>query len=77
MGIWRARLDLQRPVSFLRLSVFTDWARSGGIDYHAVGAGVVFMHGITRLDVAQGLRLGEKGPLRAVLRVHLQGDVLY
>ncbi len=76
-GIWRARLDLQRPVSFLRLSVFTDWARTGGHDYHAVGAGLVFMDGITRLDLAHGLRFGQQGPLRAVLRVHLQGDVLY
>lgn len=76
-GIWRARLDLQRPVSYLRLSVFTDWARAGGHDYHAVGAGLVFMDGITRLDLAHGLRFGEQGPLRAVPRVHLQGDVLY
>lgn len=76
-GILRARLDLQRPVSFLRLSVFADWASSGGIDYYAVGTGLVFMDGITRLDVAHGLRAGQEGRLTAALRVHTLGDGLF
>lgn len=75
-GIWRARVDLQRPVSFLRLSVFADWASAEGHDYAAVGAGLVFMDGITRLDLAQGLGR-EGGRLQAALKFHLQGDVLF
>ena len=73
-GIWRARVDLQRAVSFLRLSVFADWASSGGNDYYAVGTGLVFMDGITRLDVAHGLGPGREGRLSAALRVHTLGD---
>ena len=75
-GIWRARVDLQRAVSFLRLSVFADWASSGGTDYYAVGTGLVFMDGITRLDVAHGLGPGREGRLSAALRVHTLGDGL-
>ncbi len=76
-GLWRGRIDLQRPVSFLRLSVFADWASTGGDDLYAAGVGVVFMNGITRLDLAQGLPLGRDGRPRAVLRVHFQGDMLF
>ena len=76
-AIWRGRVDLQRPVSFLRLSVFADWASAGGDDFQAVGVGVVFMDGITRLDLAQGLPLGRDGRPRAVLRVHFLGDVFF
>lgn len=76
-GIWRARVDLQRPVSFLRLSVFADWASSGGNDYYAVGTGLVFMDGITRLDVAHGLGPGQEGRLSAALRLHTLGDGLF
>ncbi len=76
-ALWRGRIDLQRPVSFLRLSVFADWASTGGDDLYAAGVGVVFMNGITRLDLAQGLPLGRDGRPRAVLRVHVQGDMLF
>ena len=76
-AIWRGRVDLQRPVSFVRLSVFADWASAGGDDLYAAGVGVVFMNGISRLDLAQGLPLGKDGRPRAVLRVHFQGDMLY
>ncbi len=76
-ALWRGRIDLQRPVSFLRLSVFADWASTGGDDLYAAGVGVVFMNGITRLDLAQGLPLGRDGRSRAVLRAHFQGDMLF
>ena len=76
-AVWRGRIDLQRPLRFLRLSVFADWASAGGDDFYAAGVGVVFMNGITRLDVAQGLPVGREGRPRAALRLHLQGDMLY
>ncbi len=76
-GIWRGRVDLQRPVSFVRLSLFADWASAGGEDFYAVGAGVTFMNGMSRLDLAQGLPVGRDGRPRAVLRVHLLGDALF
>ena len=76
-ALWRTRLDVQRPLSFLHLSVFYDWARAGGGDLHAVGVGLVFMDGVMRLDLAQGLPRGAAGPPAAVLRVHLLGDMLY
>lgn len=76
-ALWRGRIDLQRPVSFLRLSVFGDWVSNGGDDLYAVGVGAVFMDGITRLDVAHGLRLGRDGPPAVALRMHIQGDVFF
>ena len=76
-AIWRGRVDLQRQVSFLRLSVFADWASAGGDNFQAVGAGVVFMNGMSRLDLARGLPLGREGRPRVVLRVHMLGDVLF
>ncbi len=76
-GIWRGRVDLQRPVRFVRLSLFADWASVGGEDYYAVGVGVSYMNGISRLDLAQGLPRGKDGRPRAVLRVHLLGDGLF
>ncbi len=42
-----ARVDLQRPIRFLRLSVFSDWASAGGDDFYAVGAGLIFINGIS------------------------------
>jgi len=76
-AIWRGRADLQRQVRFLRLSVFADWASAGGDDFYAVGAGVVFMNGMSRLDLAQGLPRGRDGRPRVVLRLHFLGDVLF
>ena len=69
-----ARVDLQRSVRFLRASVFGDWARAGGEDYYAVGAGLVFMEGMMRVDVARGLGRGGEG---VVLRLHLLGDAFF
>ena len=62
-----ARLDLQRQIRF---SLFTDWASTGVEDFYALGAGLVFMDGLIRLDVARGLR-GRQGGPDAVLRLHL------
>ena len=72
-----ARLDLQRRISFLRFSVFADWASSGGKDFYALGAGLVFMDGILRLDAARGLRRGRQGAPEAVLRLHLWADSFF
>ena len=72
-----ARVDVQRPWRFLRLSVFGDWARAGGDDFYAAGAGVVFMNGLMRVDVARGLRGGREGGPGAVLRLHLLGDAFF
>ena len=72
-----ARVDLQRPLRFLRLSVFADWARADGRDFQAIGAGLVFMDGVLRVDVARGLRRGRVGGPEAVLRVHLLGDAFF
>ena len=72
-----ARVDVQRPLRFLRLSVFGDWARAESDDFYAVGAGLVFMEGTLRLDVARGLRRGRVGGSEAVLRVHLLGDAFF
>lgn len=72
-----ARIDLQRPIRFLRISVFGDWASTGGDDFYAVGAGLVFMDGILRVDVARGLgERGERGP-DPVLRLHFRGDAWF
>ena len=75
--IHMARVDLQRPIRFLRLSLFGDWARAGGHDFQAVGAGLVFMDGIIRLDLARGLRLDREGGPDAVLRLHVLGDEFF
>ena len=72
-----ARVDLQRPMRFLRLSAFGDWARVGGRDYYAVGVGLVYMDGVMRVDVARGLRRGRAGGSEAVLRVHVLGDAFF
>ncbi|MDE2761513.1 MAG: hypothetical protein OXQ94_13875 [Gemmatimonadota bacterium] len=71
------RADLQRALGFLRLSIFGDWARAGGEDHYAVGAGLVFMDGVLRLDVARGIRGGREGGSEPVLRVHLLGDAFF
>ena len=72
-----ARVDVQRPLRFLRLSVFGDWARVDGDGFQAVGAGLVFMDGTLRVDVARGLRGGRVGGGGVVLRVHLLGDAFF
>ena len=72
-----ARVDLQRPIRFFRLSVFGDWASAGGDDFYAVGAGLVFMDGIVRVDVARGLRWGREGGPDPVLRLHFLVGALF
>ncbi|MXV95258.1 MAG: hypothetical protein F4Y07_12065 [Gemmatimonadetes bacterium] len=71
------RVDLQRPITFLRLSAFGDWARASGRDFQAVGLGLVFMDGMMRLDVARGLRWDREGGPDAVLRLHFLGDTFF
>ncbi len=75
--IHMARVDLQRPIRFFRLSVFGDWASVAGEDFYAVGTGVGFLEGIMRVDLARGLRMGREGGPDAVLRVHVLGDTFF
>ena len=75
--IHMTRVDLQRPITFLRLSAFGDWARASGRDFQAVGLGLVFMDGMMRLDVARGLRWDREGGPEAVLRLHFLGDTFF
>ncbi len=75
--IHMARVDLQRPIRFFRLSVFGDWASAGGEDFYAVGTGMGFMEGMMRVDLARGLRMGREGGPDAVLRVHVLGDTFF
>ena len=72
-----ARVDLQRPIRFLRLSLFGDWASAVGDDFYAVGAGLVLMDGVLRLDLARGIRGGREGGPAPVLRLHFRGDALF
>ncbi len=76
-NVHMARIDLQRPIRFLRLSMFGDWASVGGDDFHAVGAGLVFMDGIVRLDVARGLGSNSTDGADPVLRLHFHGDAWF
>ena len=75
--IQMARVDLHRPVRFFRLSVFGDWARAAGDDFYAVGAGLVFMDGMIRMDVARGLRRGRATGPDAVFRLHFIDDAFF
>lgn len=72
-----ARVDLQRRIRFLGLSVFGDWASAGGDDFYAVGAGLVFMDGLLRLEVARGLGGGREGGPDPVLKLHFRGDAWF
>ncbi|WP_419939656.1 hypothetical protein [Candidatus Palauibacter sp.] len=75
--IHMARVDLQRRIRFLRLSVFGDWASARGNDFYAVGAGLVFMDGFLRLDVARGLGSNGRGGADPVLKLHFRGDAWF
>ena len=75
--IHMARVDLQRPVRFVCLAVFGDWASAGSEDFYAVGTGLVFMDGMLRLDVAKGFRRGREGGPDPVLRFHLLGGSFF
>ena len=72
-----ARIDLQRRIGFLRLSVFGDWASAGGQDYYAVGAGLVLMDGLIRVDLARGLRWGGEGAADPILKPHFRGGAIF
>ena len=72
-----ARIDLQRRIRFLRLSVFGDWASAGGHDYYAVGAGLVFMDGLIRLDLAHGLGRGGEGAAAPTLKLHFRLGAIF
>ena len=67
---WMGRVDLQRSVRFLHLSIYGDRAAVEGADYCAAGAGIVFMNGVFRLDVARGLECGTPGSSEGGWRVH-------
>lgn len=75
--IQMARLDLQRPVRFLRLSVFGDWAAAASTDFYAVGMGIAYMGGLFRLDIARGLRRGREGGPEAVFRFHFLDSAFF
>ena len=68
---------VQRSVRFLRLSVYGDWASAEGADYCAVGAGLVFMDGLLRLDLAKGLDCGREGSSRAGWKFHPRGFTFF
>lgn len=72
-----ARVDLQRLISFFRLSVFGDWASAAGDDFYALGAGLVFMDGAMRLDLGRGMRWGREGALNPGWRLHVLGDAFF
>ena len=72
-----ARLDLQRPVRFVRLSVFGDWASAAGEDFYAAGVGVTYLDGLFRLDLARGFRRGREGGPEAVFRFHLLDSAFF
>ena len=72
-----ARLDLQRPVRFLRLSVFGDWASAAGGDFYAAGMGITYLDGLFRLDLARGFRRGREGGPEAVFRFHLLDSAFF
>ena len=74
---WMGRVDLQRSVRFLRLSVYGDWASAEGADYCAVGAGLVFMDGLLRLDLAKGLDCGREGSSQAGWKFHPRGFTFF
>ena len=72
-----ARLDLQRPVRFVRLSVFGDWASAVGEDFYAAGMGIAYLDGLFRLDIARGFRRGRTGGPEAVFRFHLLDSAFF
>ena len=53
--VLRSRIELQRKVSLVALSVFHDWARVDGRSLQSAGAGVSAFNGFLRVDVARPL----------------------
>ena len=74
---WMGRLDLQRSVRFLHLSLYGDWASAEGADYCAAGAGLVFMDGLLRFDLAKGLDCGREGSSRPGWKFHPRGFTFF
>ena len=72
-----ARADLQFPVRYARLSLFGDWASAEGEEYRAIGAGLVLLDGLLRLDVAQGLGEEGEGAPEPAFRFHVLADNLF
>ena len=68
---------LQRTVRFLQISVFGDWASVEDADFCAVGAGLVFLDGLLRFDLARGVRCGRPGPSEAGWRFHPRGFTFF
>ena len=67
---WMGRVDLQRSLGIWRLSVYADRASNEDADYCAVGAGLVLMDGLFRLDLARGVDCGREGSSEAGWRLH-------
>ena len=81
-SVRRARAEIQRPVRFVRLALFADWATDGTHDLYSTGAGLIVMDGLMRVDLARGLvsrpDLVDGGdPLAPGWRVHLRGDAFF
>ena len=72
-----ARADLQYPVRYARLSLFGDWASAEGEEYRAIGAGLVLLDGLLRMDVAHGLGEDGEGAPEPTLRFHVLLDNLF
>ena len=53
--VWRSRIELQRKVSLVALSVFHDWARVDGGSLQSAGLGVSVFNGFLRVDLARPL----------------------
>ena len=53
--VWRSRIELQRKVSLVALSVFHDWARVDDRSLQSAGLGVSVFNGFLRVDVARPL----------------------
>ena len=53
--VWRSRIELQRKVSLVALSVFHDWARVDGRSLQSAGLGVSVFNGFLRVDLARPL----------------------
>ena len=53
--VWRSRIELQRKVSLVALSVLHDWARVDERSLQSAGFGVSVFNGFLRLDVARPL----------------------
>ena len=53
--VWRSRVELQRKVSLVALSVFLDWASVDGRSLQSAGVGLSVFNGWLRADLARPL----------------------